>query len=471
MIFRGITKSYVTVLSKKRLPWASVKRKFLTFPERPGGHLSGTDTEPLPLEVTILIESEGFSSLQKAKEDLAGWLVTEQAESLIFKDEQDREYYAAIEGSLNLDEMVRVGQGTILFICPEPYKHGPEQTVPLDGTPISNDGTAKSFPLVRATFEQEASFFAISNGDKILQIGEPPSAETTPVPKFERILNDELSSVAAWADDPGLAVGLGHTVAGTMVSQNSTFVAQSFGTGTGWHGPAKKRSLPAPLQDFQVNADIYFRTLNADELGKIFIFLLDVNSEIVGRLSFLDAWAHMEAGVAEYRVGNNSVNHQIDSTEGNKQLFKDFNGTMRIVREGDRWQVYTARVVGERHTHMRREYFHDKNQEFMAPIAQIAIYYAQYKTHPTPRNEMAVGNIEVFKINDIPDNEVPLLFAPGDVLEVDMSIPMAYKNGAEFMDDYQPASDPVTIHPGENNFAVIPEGVATTELIYRPRWK
>jgi hypothetical protein len=233
-----------------------------------------------------------------------------------------------------------------------------------------------------------------------------------------------------------------------------------------------KKSFPAPIKDFQVNASVYLRTLLAGENGKIDIYVLDANSEVIARMTMRDAWSELNAGVADYFLGNPVDGQLLYTSNDNKKYYDDFNGTLRIKREDNKWTVYTARIDSEgNHYAIKRGTFTDVAGKFSADAAQVAIHIAQLGTKPVPADAHSVGAIEVYKINQVTDEQIVGVFRTGDVLEIDMTIPMVYINGVENMEYYQPASDPIAFKPGENQIAVLPEGVASVEAIYRPRWK
>ncbi len=126
--FNGINKPYIYILQgMERSAWAPLTREIAEVPGRAGGRLKETKTNVRTITVPVMIKRDGFSDLQKVKEDLGGWLITEKPEKLIFDDEPDRYYMAVVDGELELEEMVRWGKGTITFICPDPYKYGKEK--------------------------------------------------------------------------------------------------------------------------------------------------------------------------------------------------------------------------------------------------------------------------------------------------------------------------------------------------------
>src|SRR5690606_13297027 len=121
---------------------------------------SFTQTQVREITVPVFIKANDISDLQKVKEDLAEWLIHDEPKELVFKDEPDRIYYAVVDGELDLDELVRWGQGIITFICPDPYKYGPEKTVETtsDTFIVENEGTAETEPIIELTATEKATF-------------------------------------------------------------------------------------------------------------------------------------------------------------------------------------------------------------------------------------------------------------------------------------------------------------------------
>src|SRR5690625_7008928 len=123
-----------------------------------GAHLSRTDIQVKEIVVPVIINAENIEDLQKIKEDMAEWLVHDEPKELIFKDEPDRVYYAVVDGELELDEIFSTGRGEITFICPDPYKYGPEKNIETtsDTFIVENNGTADAEPIIELTATQKA---------------------------------------------------------------------------------------------------------------------------------------------------------------------------------------------------------------------------------------------------------------------------------------------------------------------------
>lgn len=126
--FNGVRKDYVMTIGKKRTYWAPIRRDFITVPNRPGALLKDTTTDVRTVEVDIEISAISAEELRKNSEDLADWLLTDDAKELVFDDEPDRVYYAVVDGSFSPSEIVSHGYGTITFVCADPYKYGAEQS-------------------------------------------------------------------------------------------------------------------------------------------------------------------------------------------------------------------------------------------------------------------------------------------------------------------------------------------------------
>jgi predicted phage tail component-like protein len=170
--FNGITKSFVKPLrGSNRTPWAPVSREYQEVPYRPGALIrKRRKTEPHPLPVPVVLIAESIPDLQKAKEEFAAWLIHDDPKPLIFDDEADRTYYAVVDGSFDIDDFVETGQGTIPFVCPEPYKYGANEIVSIDGVnPVTILGTADIQPTITVTFVDIATEFVITHDSKSIR--------------------------------------------------------------------------------------------------------------------------------------------------------------------------------------------------------------------------------------------------------------------------------------------------------------
>ncbi|MDA1477263.1 phage tail family protein [Bacillus sp. CLL-7-23] len=188
--FNGISKDFVHVTIETERPiWAPVEREIVEIPGRQGAYLRRTKTKPRILAVNIVIK--GVSDLQKAKEEIADWLITDEPEALIFPDEPDRTYYGMIDGEGQLAELFKFGKATVNFICPDPYKYGLEHSFEIGNPPdpighVQSAGSAPTYPIVECTFAEPADQYEIQ------LLNDDESVKAFVLLNFDFIAGDQL---------------------------------------------------------------------------------------------------------------------------------------------------------------------------------------------------------------------------------------------------------------------------------------
>ncbi|PGA19314.1 phage tail protein, partial [Bacillus thuringiensis] len=294
--FNNIRKDYIQMLvGRKRPSWAPIKRNLVRAPHRPGAFFINTETQERRIDVPIVIKAKkDIADLQKVKEDLAAWLVTEQPSELIFDDELDRAYLALIDGSFDAEELVNRGKGIITFICAMPYKLGPNRKIDLklEGsrliTNILNNGSEYSDANFKIKVENPSTFIDISRKKEEetqhFRMGYPVSVEERTVEKEQLVMHDEMKTMVGWTQN-GPNTDEGENT-GTLKSDGDRFVIDNFGAGSKWHGGVARKSLKEPLQDFTIEAIVECWNQNsAHSMGRVEIYLLDVNSDVIAKLT------------------------------------------------------------------------------------------------------------------------------------------------------------------------------------------
>jgi predicted phage tail component-like protein len=473
--FRGIKKDYIHVLRGSNRPaWAPIEREYIEIPSRAGAYPSRKKTKARPLPIPVLIKAKNIAELQKIKEDLAEWLITDGPEELILDDEPDRVYYAEVDGEFNPEEIVKYGQGIINFICPDPYKYGAEHTYIIpSGTnifDIENTGTAEAEPKLKITVNQDITFLAVVRDDNFIMIGKPQDevSETKKQP-LEVVMEDDMATTSGWTS-ANTYVENGD-VTGSFSSSGSYFYASNFGTGSLWHGPALKKSLPAALQDFQIEFIVQFKS-NGDpkKMGRIELIGLDANNQTICKLAMKDVYQGYAENHAEMRAGNISTGTRlIDGGPSKKDDWDDFYGMLRLSREGNIWRAYVAVIDSKgKHVKTRSETFTDHKNQYMAPITQVMVHIAQRGTIAPA--DMKIHKVKVFKRNNLGISEIPVIAKAGDIIEFDHESAMVYKNGEDFRTALDLSSDFFTLKPGTNRLSLLPEGVGNIEVTFRERF-
>jgi predicted phage tail component-like protein len=436
--FRGITKDYLFIKKGiKRPAFAPINRSILTTPGLPGGYLKSTDTNIRILQLPVWILANSDTDLKTIKEDLAEWLITKEPEEFIFPSELDRVYYAVVDGNLDLDELVETGEGTITFICPDPYKYGnqPKLGVSTDlSGPLNivNAGTAETAPVFNVTLKQPTTYLDIIGDRDYMRIGQPVAIDTTPLPEKEIVFKDELSTTTGWANAQNSDID-GGVVVGTMVSNGYQFSATDYGTGDNWHGPAKIKGIGQALTDFEAEITLTLRNEDYRKHGRVELYLLDINKQAVCKLALKDISYGQDGNMAELRIGDNVTNHFIINERGDDwHTWMDFEGVLRLSRVGNKWTAYVAKFDANRnHTAQRLVEWTDIANQFTRKPAYVVVHIGAHGTVAT--NTMSTTEVKVSTINKLTTVQVPYIGAAGDVFTFDHKTSKILKNGELFM--------------------------------------
>jgi predicted phage tail component-like protein len=465
MQFRGIKKDYLTVLrGRKRPPWAPIQRSVLTIPGRPGGYLQDTQTSIRQISVPVFIEGHDFADLQKLKEDLAEWLITEKPEELVFDDEPDRVYYAGVDGALDLDELVNYGQGIITFICLDPYKYGPEKTIENPSNFLV-DGTVETYPAITVEIKKDTTFVAVSDGERINLIGNPAAFEQTPYERETRVLWDQLGALTGWSTSTSVEEGI---AAGAITTNGYEFSASSYGSGSAWHGPALKKSIGETIQDFKI--DVLLQQIgSAGQLGGVEIALLDASNQFVAKLQMFKKSTGSGANTARLRAGRYDLGHDIINEFGDQWwVWQNFDGILRLERVGNQWSAYVARIDNGVFNSTRLRTWTDTEGIASAPITQVQVQLWQHGS--TPATNQRIKDIKVFRINQ-QSNGIPYVARVGDVIEFDHQADIIRRNGEDIKKEKAFIGEYFPLKKGINTHVVEPvEAIEKSEVRWRPKW-
>ena len=201
-------------------------------------------------------------------------LDVEEAE-LIFVDEPDKFFIGTPSGRGDVPEGRNAITGEFDILCADPFKYSVQE---YEATPTLDDGTTfaiqyngtyRSYPTLVAEFADEdddTSGGLTGNGDcgyvaflsddaAIIQLGDPDEPDTENYAKSQTLTKQIFTSynaavAAKWPINTGRTSSSAVTATGTVVVGKDAenirmLVANSYGTGTEWHGPSITRTIPA----------------------------------------------------------------------------------------------------------------------------------------------------------------------------------------------------------------------------------
>ncbi|MGM9924680.1 MAG: distal tail protein Dit, partial [Bacillus sp. (in: firmicutes)] len=318
--FNGIKKEYIKVLKGRVLPILAPRApQLITISNRPGAIQQGYTTDVRKIEVPIWINKPDGLSFGELREDLAEWLATEKPVPLQFEDEPGRVYYAMLEEIGNL-ELVNHQKATttIRFVCPDPYKYSDVEKVfsfnPTDDTAlyVENKGDAETYPNISMDFTENLTSFSVIANDEFLMFGND-DIDNSPVDPRPLVLHEDFSTLNGWTAASSVDDGI---ISGAFSSNGSAIRPETWGTGSGWHGPSLVKGLPKQLQDFHVRCRFGNRASKVGQLGRVEVYLLDANGNKIGKIALRNGNPNAVTPLAQARIKNNYVVNTYGSFPG-----------------------------------------------------------------------------------------------------------------------------------------------------------
>ncbi|MBO1003732.1 distal tail protein Dit, partial [Pseudogracilibacillus auburnensis] len=309
MTFNGQKKPWLHLLEgRQKSPFAPIRNNLIRVNGKAGAYVSGKETDVLYITQPIGFVVDNDEHALQLKDELAAWLVTNEAVPLEFDDEPGRTYYAEIEGAIeDFNKFVDQRRGVITFLCADPYSYGPEKNLlfPADTVSLDNNGTAEIEPVFTFNVLEDTTFAMVSNGEEYMMVGRPADALETPKNTRPLILNDPASTLVGWSNFTGGFdfYGLGLVGGSMRVIGGYAFTPDTFGTNpNGWTGPAIRKSLSEPLQDFEAEIDLAMLNRSTG-VGRTVIVGLDASDKPVFSMDMTDATNGYPNNRSTFRLG------------------------------------------------------------------------------------------------------------------------------------------------------------------------
>ncbi|PFC74045.1 MULTISPECIES: distal tail protein Dit [Bacillus cereus group] len=476
----------IPLQGKKRPAWAPLDRMFLEVSHYPGGRLLRTQTKMRKILVPIALLYDSAEEAEKLKEEIADWLVTDQPCELIFDDEKDRTFLAVVDETLDLDQLVDLGEGALTFMCPMPYKLGKEQTVDFKKdvsglvANVQNKGTVHSNPIIEIDITKPNTFLDVWFGETSLndrdyfRIGMPLKTVETPIERNQRLIWDEMATTVGWSKVSSMEDG---EPVGEMKSDKYQFYCSDFGTaGKGWHGAAVKKSIPGgPVQDFIMQAYVTCKSKKINEMGRVEIAILDENSKVISKIAMNDLYWQAEQNFGTMVIGYDNKPGKtglIYESGDYPNTWNQYFGRLWIARTGNVWEAYISKFLSgtEKDDSERFARWTDEKNYHMEKAAQIQISIMQFQDVP-PVEAMSVSDLKFWKVNLNTKNTPPYIVDVGDKVVIDTEnshVTIEGKNAINIKDIF--SNFPV-INRGTNKLEIIPSDIGTARVKYRERFR
>jgi predicted phage tail component-like protein len=481
VLFNSISLSgYAKVLDVRRdiLPPRTLTS--VKIPARDGEYYVRKTDDSRLWEIEIMLIGTDALDLIVKKRALAGVLDTDKLVPIEISDEPGILYDGIVVGDTDFTQIRHTAKAKISIFLPKGtgYSATPT-TVPVlsDTVNVTVDGDRKTYPVIKATFTEDSTFFAVAASDQAtnagdvpyLMVGRPASVEEAPVESEVLVMYDEMETTTGWTT--AATTDVDYPIAGTMISQGSAFEASDYGTGSGYHGPALKKSLTSPLTDFTMIAHVRNQATSPQQIGRAEVYLLDVNGNTLAKASMKDVHSAYERNYGEMRLGElTDYELLVNYSPGKYGLWNDFYGQLTVSRIGQRWLVRIGQYDLETSTayaQHTRSYF-DVNNRFSGQLGSVVVaLFAHGSYTPTVQQ---IGSVRVWDMQTVTPEQTPIIFKTDDVLEIDTAKALVTKNGVPFMQYLDPNSTFFGLNPGSNTLGITPVGSANVDITYKERW-
>lgn len=344
---------------------------------------------------------------------LAKLLNTEQAK-FIFDDEPSVYFVGTPTEMEQGDSGQLTVTGEFTIECTDPFKYS-TTTKTTTGTTITNNGTAKVYPVITASFSAAASYAEIATGSKRIQLGASGSGKNS------------------------------------TLLRSATPGAPSYGTGSGWHGQNWGGSHSATY--YRCYVELSMKAGALTQKGRIRLVVNKSSGEYASIVLNKDKIGDL--GTVDFYL-NGSLTDSITMDYGSSGLFAN-GGTILIEQ--------TASEIIFNAGGFRRTY------AVSTPVQMTStyVYAEQYGTTAVPTT-LSISRFRVYQDVATSFAGITNKMMAGDVVKVEPSTGTLYLNGLPTPELGQVGNSwNFTLQPGANTLAFATDGTATFTTEIRER--
>ena len=472
--YNGIDLSnYIKIVKVNRgiLPYRENKRYDII--KSSGSSYSHYRYKEKVIPVEFLIINQDLNSLRRL---LANLLDVDGPSELIFSDEPHLYWLAVPDGSIDLDEILTLGKGTINFLCPKPwaYKTGVSEFLLESGQnkfTVYNYGTAPTSPKFTINFDSDCGFIGIASPQGIIQLGNKISPDSVEIPSSEKLISTVFNGTGntTWAQNTFQPLHFNSQASGVIAENANGMGVGSFGTWTAakqWHGPVMSKLLAKDTlglntaDNWELYSEFHFRTLDNSATRAMAMMefgVFDDTGTYLAGLRFgdtMDVAPH--AGTLLFVGRNHNVNGIEQPQLWDDSGYEGFNGSICITKMGNNFnfEIYnktTGKVLN-------KTFYSETLGAKKAKTATI--FMGQYKDMAV-YNDMSVTYLKFTKHHTEKMKDVPNIFSNGDELIVDNETGKVTLNSVPYFSSLDIGSKFFSINPGTTDIGFVYSSWAT----------
>lgn len=403
---------------------------------------------PMPFEIC--------GDILEKYDKLCAALNVDEPKELVFSSVPDRMFYAVPSGDFDFEQISMFGSGTINWIVVDGLAHSTtEKTFRaaenasgiLEAT-VTNAGTESVPVSYDIVHNHENGFIGIVSEYGVLQYGSADEADDEAREKSEVLLKyTKPSDYSAMTEGKGiLASNDTFPMTGKFTGYEDGWLRlQSSGSGSSWHGAARQVTLPADSSgnsgavNFKAEANIWFQTSKATEVGLLEFVIGDENNEHLASIHIVKASESDSMCSAIFQVQADEKKRIRYEPNANSETSSK-NGLISISKSGELFEFV----------------FGGKTYPFRVPEAAekkgltITIFIGKYANNVNLVSNMAFGKMSFRKDNVQYRVDIPNRYAEGDVITIDGETTKMYVNGVPALGDEVKGSKHFHVPPGES---------------------
>ncbi|HGH0770108.1 TPA: phage tail domain-containing protein [Staphylococcus pseudintermedius] len=395
---------------------------------------------------------------------------------------------AYFEGPIELNSKTEnnINVVTIKVVLTDPYKYavdGNQNTAISDAVSVVNSGTADTPIIVEAKALKDSSYFMVSKGDEeYFMIGED-DANKPIINLSPTVLSDELKSFNGWNT---VSTGtqlvdniVGGTVAGSfkLWDKGESFAIKEAGTGTGYHGPASKKTFERSVQDFNLILKMYVNQRSIS-VGKAFSYVYDERNKLRFVIGFINQFRSKNDSKVVVYAYNDLEEPKLVYEHKTHYSIKNFKAMavyIQLIRKGKDFLIkswkYDEPSKDKRSTptDVHSSKYYDAGGLFQEKIRHITLFLGRYADY---KDFLEINWLGVYLYEKLPKQKgvADYIIKRGDSVFIDTQKKSVTIEGEPVLNFKDFGSEFFNVEKGHTELVINPPGTFDTTVKWQDRY-
>jgi len=464
--------TYIKVTQVNRGIIPERENRTYTIPKKSGVFYDGYTYKEKVIPVEFMIVNTDLNAVRRA---LASMLDVEAPAQLVFSDEPNYYWMAVPDGKVDLEEILKVGTGSIDFLCPKPwaYKTGESEFILAPSqTKLTaiNNGSAPTSPKFTVNFASDCGFIGITSPQGIIQLGNKIAVDAIPVPKSEKLIESLFKGTgsASWAKNTFQPLHFNAQASGTIYESSTDIKVDNFGTwGTKeWHGPVLSKELAVDTlglntaDNWEVFSKFHCRSYGGDAVRALAMMefgVFDDTGEYLAGIRMGDSMSvTANVGIGVFVGKNADSNGRERAQMWDVGKYDWFNGSVRITKMGNNFNFEVFNYSTNRK--FNKTFYSEALGAKKAKTAYL--FMGKYKDE-VGYNDMSVTHFNFTKHHTETMKDIPNIFSNGDELVIDNETGKVTLNGVPYYSGLDIGSNFFPLKQGATDIGFIYSSWAT----------